>query len=286
MRISIRNNGSYIIEFDQIVLSGRQAAGGYAINISMRGDRQASETTITVFDISLTLSLSDPVRPLAVSIPSSSQLIQCNQYSNNNEQIYFETILTKEQVNAIEEYRKEQDLSLNVSLKALVSSGLGLFTSFESTNVQIPREHWLIALKSCGFRQTLLFEVPLPAAPEQLLTLFAKAQEFIEVGHYKDSVMQCRHIIEQVELLRGDKKQSETANAKAHSRDRKDMTAIERMLSLREQVKNVCHLGAHGSDDFTRSQAKAVLGLTMALLAEPTVGFASGYGSQEQGNEE
>jgi hypothetical protein len=47
------------------------------------------------------------------------------------------------------------------------------------------------------------------------------------------------------------------------------MTAIERILSLRKQIK----IGAHSSESFTRSQAKAVLGMTMALLAEPAVGF-------------
>lgn len=64
--------------------------------------------------------------------------------------------------------------------------------------------------------------------------------------------------------------------------ERKNMSSDERLLSLREQLKNVCQLGAHGSESFTRSQAKAVLGMTMALLAEPTVGFVS---SQEMNNE-
>ena len=86
--------------------------------------------------------------------------------------------------------------------------------------------------------------------------------------------MQCRHIIEHLESVREDKAISSEANKKAQDRQlRKDMTAIERMLSLREQIKNVCQLGAHGSEDFSRSQARAVLGMTMALLTEPTVGF-------------
>ena len=54
-----------------------------------------------------------------------------------------------------------------------------------------------------------------------------------------------------------------------------NMTATERMLSAREQLKSICHLSAHGIEFFTRSQARAVLGMTLALLAEPTVGFFS-----------
>ena len=275
MRISIRNNSSYIIEFDRLIVSGREAAGGYAFSFTLRGSRPACSAPVSIFDISLSLSLSDPVRPLLTAVPSSTQVVQCHSFANNSEQIHFECVLTKGQVNAIEDYRLEGDLKLNVGLRALTTSSDGLLTSFDVADVVVPRELWLNALKSAGFRQTLLFEVPLPAVSEELSGLMGKAQEFIETGHYKDAVMQCRHIIEQIEKVRDDKRQSSAANAKAHSKERQDMSSIERLLSLREQLKNVCQLGAHGSEYFTRSQAKAVLAMTMALLAEPTVGFAA-----------
>lgn len=275
MRISIRNNSSYIIEFDQLIVSGREAAGGYAFSFTLRGSRPACSAPVSIFDISLSLSLSDPVRPLLNAVPSSTQVVQCHSFANNSEQIHFECVLTKGQVNAIEDYRLEGDLKLNVGLRALTTSSDGLLTSFDVADVVVPREHWLNALKSAGFRQTLLFEVPLPSVSEELTGIISKAQEFIETGHYKDAVMQCRHIIEQIEKVRDDKRQSSLANAKAHSKERQDMSSIERLLSLREQLKNVCQLGAHGSEYFTRSQAKAVLAMTMALLAEPTVGFAA-----------
>ncbi len=275
MRISIRNNSSYIIEFDRLIVSGREAAGGYAFSFTLRGSRPACSAPVSIFDISLSLSLSDPVRPLLTAVPSSTQVVQCHSFANNSEQIHFECVLTKGQVNAIEDYRLEGDLKLNVGLRALTTSSDGLLTSFDVADVVVPREHWLNALKSAGFRQTLLFEVPLPAVSEELSGLMGKAQEFIETDHYKDAVIQCRHIIEQIEKVRDDKRQSSAANAKAHSKERQDMSSIERLLSLREQLKNVCQLGAHGSENFTRSQAKAVLAMTMALLAEPTVGFAA-----------
>ncbi|BDX08087.1 hypothetical protein [Planctobacterium marinum] len=275
MRISIRNNSSYIIEFDQLIVSGREAAGGYAFSFTLRGSRPACSAPVSIFDISLSLSLSDPVRPLLNAVPSSTQVVQCHSFANNSEQIHFECVLTKGQVNAIEDYRLEGDLKLNVGLRALTTSSDGLLTSFDVADVVVPREHWLNALKSAGFRQTLLFEVPFPYVSEELTGIISKAQEFIETGHYKDAVMQCRHIIEQIEKVRDDKKQSSAANAKAHSKERQDMSSIERLLSLREQLKNVCQLGAHGSEHFTRSQAKVVLVMTMALLAEPTVGFAA-----------
>src|SRR5690625_2586254 len=281
MRISIRNNSSYIIEFDRLIVSGREAAGGYAFSFTLRGSRPACSAPVSIFDISLSLSLSDPVRPLLIAVPSSTQVVQCHSFANNSEQIHVECVLTKGQVNAIEDYRLEGDLKLNVGLRALTTSGDGLLTSFDVADVVVSREHWLNALKSAGFRQTLLFEVPHPSVSEELTGIISNVQGFIETGHYKDTVMQCRHIIEQIEKVRDDKNQSSAANTKAHSKERKDMSSIERLLSVREQLKNVCQLGAHGSESFTRSQAKTVLAMTMALLAEPTVGFTA---SNEEDN--
>ncbi|EGG94674.1 hypothetical protein IMCC1989_2486 [gamma proteobacterium IMCC1989] len=273
MRISITQNNKCIIEFDRFIVSGRLAASGYSFTFTMRGNRRACETPISIFDMSLSLSISDPVKKLVSSIPSSTQVLQYYNHPNS-EQLHFETILTKEQVNSLEEYRQEKDLKLSVELRALTLSGEELLSSFDAADIIIPREQWLDALKTAGFRQTLLFEVPLPSTSENLAAILSKAQEFIETGHYKDTVMQCRHIIEQIELQRDDKKQSSEANKKAHDRSqRESMSSIERLLSLREQLKNVCQLGAHGNEEFTRSQAKAVLGMTMALMAESTVGF-------------
>jgi hypothetical protein len=275
MRISIRHNSDDIVEFNQFKVNGREAAGGYCFTFSLQGNRKGSKDPIVIFDIRLSVALSAPTKPIVTSIPSSIQLIQFYEHPNNSEQLHFETILTKEQVNALEEYRQDKDLKLNLGLKALTSADGILLSNYDCEDFIVPREHWLQALNSSGFRQTILFEVPLPSTADELVGLYSKAQEFIESGHYKEAVIQCRHIIEQIESLREDKKQSGAANTKAHSSDRKNMSAIERLLSLREQLKNICQLGAHGSESFTRSQAKAVLGMTMTLLAEPTIGVTS-----------
>ena len=271
MRISIRNGISYLIQFDHIQVHGGKALAGYAFTFTLNGKRSVNEFPSVIFDITLSLSTVLQERQIISSIPSSPQLIQFVK-SAESERADFLVILSKEQINAIEEYRQEKDLQLNFGLSALTSlSGL-IDKSFDCVDATIPREQWLKALKDSGFRQTILFEIPMPEVDEAFGAFISKAQEFLEIGHYKDAVMQCRHILETIESVRSDKKLSSSANDKAHSNERKDMTAIERMLSLREQLKNVCQLGAHGSEFFTRSQAKAVLSMTLVLLAEPTVG--------------
>lgn len=272
MRISIRHSSNNLVEFDQLQINGRKALGGCAFVFTLKGKSASIEPSASILNLSLSLSTLNQKELIVSSIPSSTQLIKCSQYSNS-EQHSFEIVFTKEQINSLEEYRQEKDLQLGIGLRALTESNGQTFPSFDLTSGDIPREEWLKALKDSGFRQTILFEVPLPETDEVVGLFVAKAQEFIETGHYKDAVMQCRHIIEAIESVRGDKKLSSTANDKAHSNERKDMTTIERMLSLREQLKNVVQMGAHGSEIFTRSQAKAVLGMTLALLAEPTIGF-------------
>lgn len=280
MRISIDHNGTDIAEFNQLIVTGREALGGYAFNFSLKGSRKACDSPTKISEISLSLSLSEPVRPFVVAIPSSNQNIQCSIYGNNSEQQNFVVILTKEQINALEEYRQEGDLKLKIGLRALTESSEQQWPSYAEDVVEVSRQHWLEALEKCGFGQTLLFEIPLPDVSAELMTLISKAQEFIQTGHYKDAVMQCRHIIERIENDRNDKELSMGANKKSHNRqNRETMSSIERMLCMREQIKNLCHLGAHGSEDFTRSQAKSVLGMTMALLAEPSVGFAGFHNS-------
>lgn len=272
MRISIRHSSNNLIEFDQLQINGRKALGGYAFTFTLKGKRAPMEPSVTILNLCLSVATTNQKELIASSILSSTQLIQCSQYPNS-EQISFEIIFTKEQVNSLEEYRQEKDFQLALGLSAVTSSEGQIWPSLDISDVIIPRESWLNALRDAGFRQTILFEVPLPEMDKELDSLVSKAQEFIEIGHYKDAVMQCRHIIEAIESVRGDRKLSGAANEKAHGNGRKDMTSIERMLSLREQIKNVCQLGAHGSESFTRTQAKTVLVITMALLAEPTVGF-------------
>lgn len=274
MRISIKHNSYYLIEFDQVQVNGRKALGGYGLTFTLKGKASLIDPPVMIYDLYLSLSTANQKNLVTSSIRYSNQIIKIGAYSDS-EQVSFDAVFTKEQINALEEYRQENDLQLNFGLRATTSSDHQIKESLDNSNIIIPRQHWLNALKDSGFRKTILYEVPLPDVNEELSGLIAKAQEFIEIGHYKDAVMQCRHIIEQIEKLRDDRTLSLEANKRSQNRnEREEMTAIERMLSMREQLKSICHLGAHGREFFTRSQAKAILGMTLSLLAEPTVGFA------------
>ena len=170
MRILIRHNSDDIVEFNQFSVHGREAAGGYGFTFSLQGNRKGSKDSIVIFDIRLTLALSSPTKPIVTSIPSSIQIIQCYEHPNNSEQLHFEVVLTKEQVNAIEEYRQDKDLTLNLGLRALTSSNSAPVASYEHEDVIVPREHWLKALSNSGFMESTLKEANSDYAPFNLIS--------------------------------------------------------------------------------------------------------------------
>ena len=75
-----------------------------------------------------------------------------------------------------------------------------------------------------------------------------------------------------MEKLNNDKKHAKKAVDK-YKEKRMDMCTIERMLFLREALKNITHLGAHHEDQISRHQAQSILGITVSVLACPEVGI-------------
>lgn len=273
MKISIRRNSDYVVEFNRVQIQGRRGLGGFTFVLVLEGSSKPQQPAVSVSNISISLTDASTKQALVFNIPSSTQLMECIYAMD--EQLCFELLLSKEQLNAIEEHRGDGDLKWQIGLRAMASRHSdSIYPSYDSSTVAIPRQEWLRALSDTGYRDTLMFEIPMPSFSDDLMDVVTKAQEFIDCGHYQEAVMQCRRIIERVEERRGDGQKSRAASKRLqNSTDRKEMSAEDRMLCMREQVKNICQLGAHGESVFTRSQARAVLGLTLTLLAEPTVGF-------------
>lgn len=273
IRLSIRHNSRYIIEFDRVRFGGKQGLGGFVITIGLEGGRTPSEKPITITEISLSLFTEGGAMPIVLNVPSSTRVIRCHEYPGR-ENIYFEAFLTKDQILAIETYRQSGDLSLRFDLRALTICEDEISSSFEVSGDSVPKQEWLNALKSARFQDTVLLEIPVPEVSEHIRQSVTKSQEFIDHGHYNEAVGQCRKIIEALEVIRGDKEAAKNASRKLTGNgERQSMTVVERMLAMRELLNNICHLGVHGGEPFSRSQAKSVLGATLSLLAEPTVGF-------------
>lgn len=277
MSLRIAHHGTSVYELTSSQLTGRSAIGSFAFGLGMQFQQRHTDEVIHIERLWCSVGLNSGLEMILPRVECSEGLFSASVDYQNDQRLFFEFVLTGQQLEAIEARRGEGDLVLKVGLRASTRTDESLpVQTLSDESLTVPREEWLKALENSGYRKTLLFEVPVTHTDDHADALFKKAQYMIDTGLYKDAVMQCRHIIEHVEAERGDLEASKNANnASKTSKTRKEMSVEERMFSLREQVKSICQLGAHGHEEFSRSQARAVLAMTMALLSEPTVGFCN-----------
>lgn len=271
MGLDISRDSYRLVEFNLVSIRGLNGLGKNSFHLHLQGQRTTEKARV----LNIRLSIFSKVgrNDIASNLSSNEQLIELNGYSGN-QSLSFNLSLSNEQLLAIEDYRQCGDIDLHFRLEALVlCEDGGIKSSYSDTDYHIPQQEWVSALNQSGYHDTYLYEIPLPSISPDIKSMLSKAQSCIDIGDYQNAVMECRRIIELVEELRADRGQSLAASNKLKDNSlRKSMTANERILALREGVKNICQLGAHGNEDFSRTQARLVLGMTLALLSEPTVG--------------
>lgn len=275
MSLRINHNGMTIYELTTSKLTGREALGSFGFVLSMNFQQSRTDEVINVERLWCSVGLNLGLEMILPRVECSEGSFSTSVDYQNDQRLFFEFVLTGQQLETIEARRGDGDLALKIGLRASTrTAGEETVQTLSDESLTVPREEWLKALENSGYRKTLLFELPVAHMDDHADTLVHRAQYLIDTGLYKEAVIQCRHIIEHVEELRGDKQASMNANKDSQDRvKRMDMSVEARMLSMREHVKNICQLGGHGHEQFTRSQARAVLAMTLALLSEPTVGF-------------
>jgi len=191
-------------------------------------------------------------------------------------QLGFFFYLSTSQVASIEEFRNSGDLKKSIWLSGVVDYEGKQNDFYDKDDYVISKQQWLEALAAMKYKDTLFFELYMPMdnepEDENVKILLERAQNHILNGHYQETIGLCRQAIEFVEKVRKDKNVASKA-AKKYIDSRKEMDVLERMLFLREGLKNVTQLGAHHSKEFSRQQAQAILGMTVALLSSPEVGI-------------
>ena len=184
--------------------------------------------------------------------------------------------LSASQVCRIEQIRNGGDLDIGVWLSGISSYKNKSDAFCNHGSFRILKQEWLQALEQMGYMKTLLFELAVPSNSEvgdKIFSFLEKAQGHILNGHYQVAIGHCRHILELLESQRADKELA-TAARNAYDKSRESMTIAQRMLYLREVLKNITQLGNHPTDnEFSRHQAQSVLGMTIALLSSPEVGI-------------
>lgn len=268
------HDGPRLAEVRGMSVHGNQGCGVYVLYVNLKVIAGNLTSDAFLSQLSCRLEVGKPPVKLANGSIESSPVVQWTQYTNDT-QLGFFFYLSSSQINAIEEARCSGDIAFSLWLSGEVKYEGKSQSFLDKGDFVISKQQWLEALSQMHYQDTLLFELPMPSGTDsnssEVKSLLERAQSHILNGHYQEAIGLCRQAIEYIESYRKDKKQASAAVAK-YKEHRPEMNVIERMLFLREGLKNITHLGNHNSDEFSREQAQSVLGMTVALLSSPEIG--------------
>ena len=174
--------------------------------------------------------------------------------------------LSPAQILQLEGIRNGSDLELTlwISGECIFKNRSGVFSG--QTNFTIQQQDWLSVLAEMHYKETLLFELPLPKGISDLCRGYIdQARESLLRGDSRGCVGSCREVLDvfaaemgEAHLLRLAKNVKPT-----------DRSLEQRMLMIRDSVRQVTNLGHHVSEDsFSQLHASQILGMTVALLSQ------------------
>ncbi len=269
-------DGPRLAEVRNISAYGVPGCGVYVLYLRLMTLAANLKSEALISQLACRLDTGEPHLKIANGVIEGHPVIRWTEHTDDY-QLGFFFYLSGSQLNSIESSRGSSDLKVSIWLSGTVNYD-GKQQSFsDKGEFVIPKQQWVEALATMRYQDTLLFELPMPkgtdSTDDSLKVLLERAQNHILNGHYQESVGLCRQVIEFIESDRGDKQAASIAVGKYKNGNREEMNAIERMLFLREALKNITHLGSHHGDEFSRQQAQAVLGMTVALLSSPEIGI-------------
>lgn len=279
--ISITDPQEYrLAEVTAVHVSGLKAIGSFVLvcRLEMSIGKVSTETRLRDLSIRLELAGREVSGLIGYGVSDGRPEIRWFDHSSH-EQVIFLIQLSPYQVEAIESIRRGGDIQLSVWLYGEVQQDDKVAAIREQSEYRIPQQEWVQALGQMNYRNVLLFELPLPPAGDEidpLADLLFKAQEHLFAGHYDESVACCRQAIECVENNDSNRRLAASAVEK-YKNNRTEMDVGERIIFLREALKNITHTASHYNqgEGFSYNQARMVLGATVAMLSHATVASVS-----------
>lgn len=220
---------------------------------------------------------------LGAAFPESSPNLDTKKIAYQT-QVFFCFDLDPRRIEAIEELRKGGDLTFRLILTGIAqpptsSSEQPSLVHEWGLSLLVNQRAWMDALTAAGHGRFLLFEIPFPPSGvrkelAEAIDHLERAKHHFDLGHYDEAVARCRRALES--LTAGLCDAEEVAKTKSDyfsSREiREDMPIKSRILFLREAIKHVAHLAAHGEalgnqEHYNRHDARLMLSATAATLA-------------------
>ena len=272
MSLRFGHNPRPLGEVQNIRINGLACLGKYCIYLGFETHRSTVEKGQKATLEQLSCHIEIPGQGiLAFGEKTDTPIVEWNEHYTTPH-FGFKFILSSSQIEAIEKIREAGDLKIDIWLAGVTKSNFQENSDpfHDRASFNIPKQEWLEALSSAGYKNTLLFELSLPhdiELSDAIKKLINKSQSHILNGHYDESVALCRQVIEHIEATYEDKKEADKVVDK-FARGRKSMTINERMLFARQALKHITHLANHPNNEtFSRSQAKAILGSVIAFLS-------------------
>jgi hypothetical protein len=265
------NQGYEIIKFSEIRPYGNECISGYMLSFQVNAVLPRLESSKETFLRNLRIKIQLNNKFLGIAFPENQVSYQTNSKHPYETILHFQLTLSQLHIEAIEKIRLGQDL--NLKLEFLGEWGDSQNLSMQGQEIKdfvINQKQWTDILKQMRYQAYILFEMPIPISPSDELSLafqeVDKAKNHILMGYYTESVQCCRKSLEVI--LDKNQKTIENLSKNLSSNEGKK----ERMLRIYKSVYNISHLGAHIENkttitEFTREEAKLILGITVAALS-------------------
>lgn len=193
--------------------------------------------------------------------------------------------LGREQIEALEDIRQGGDITFEVTVTALgerlvrpvgpdgkvASSGTRREVGdlCETLRFPINQSAWLKILTDIRYGRFIVLEIPVTDTTigDETRKCLVQAQTYLAQGHYRESVATMRRALEQIE------EKTDLAGAtKQFNNDRRVMTKAQRFQFVAVALKHLAGMTHHddgpeaGSRDYSRQEAVAAMGMTVALM--------------------
>lgn len=260
--------GNRIAELREIKINGLPGIGVYTLILNMHFLATQPKVVAQIRNISARVEWGDNSQRIIGMALSDNSSIQISPYSTVI-QAGFRLPITATQIEDIERRRNGADFMLSLWLTTEIEQEGLSKNNYGRHEFLIRQQDWLEALAHMEYQKTLLFELSVPGSDTAIGTLISKAQRFLNIGDYDQAVALCRQTLEKIAESAGDKSTAARA-VKKYREDRESMDTTERLLFLRESLKNATHLSVHNSqvhNGYSRDQAKAILATTIALIS-------------------
>ncbi len=263
------------MDFEVKSLHGSPALGASVLKFSVEYSIPANENDNVFFHKTLAkVYVGTENSFLGVAVPEQPITFKPNA-NHQKSGLLYEIILSKKSLEEVEKLRSGKNINFRIDISGEYHDDYNQLCVSESIRYESSQDEWIKALKSMGFKGSIIFELPMDIDPtddvKTALDVIKKAEEHLYYGKYDDVVAKCRIALDSIISDWG-----EIGSVRSSVKtNRKGMTKQQRFFHVIDQIVHFTHLAHHTDEDgeyisFTRSEAVFVLGSTISAISSYT----------------